>query len=99
MLRSNNSIVSYIGRLAITNANSPIGRNVAYLRYKYSVDFMNAGVTDNIARVMDAQVFYMEKQGLINNLRNLLNVKNGIMYIDDIDDEMVNTLIASVACD
>ena len=37
MLNSTNPIVSYIGHLAKPNSSSPIGKNMAYLRYKYGI--------------------------------------------------------------
>ena len=98
MLHSSNQIVSYIGNTARSNANSPVGKNMSFLRYKYDVNF-NDTLNCNISRVNNAHsVFTLYQQGLINNLNNLLSVRDDLVYIDGFDRDMIESLITDITC-
>ncbi len=99
MLNSHNEVVSFVSHVAASNANSPIGRNVAILRYKYNVDFVYSSLSHNIALVKNLHSLNLQQQGLVNNFCDLLLVKNGYKCIEHFDSEMINVLINSIACD
>jgi hypothetical protein len=80
MLNHSNKLVSYVGNMVKSCATSPVGANIAYLKYKYNIN-LNDKLPVNVARVINAQVFSPIKQGLIDNAKNLLNVKNGVINI------------------
>jgi len=68
MLQTSNRIVSYIGYIARSNANSPVGKNMSFLRFKYDVDF-NDNLSCNSARVHKAHsVYTLYEHGFINNM-------------------------------
>ena len=42
VLESPNEIVSYIGKLALPSAKSPMGKNMSYFKYKFGIVFNNS---------------------------------------------------------
>ncbi len=98
MFNNSNRIVSYVGNIARSCATSPSGRNAAFLRYKFGVDF-HSKLSCNIARVIDAHDLSLRQQGLINNICNLLSVRECTNTIDGFDTGMIQCLIDSIACD
>ena len=55
---------------------------MAYMRRVHNIDFHRTNSTLNIALIVNAQTHTMEKQGLINNLNDLVDARKGIQYID-----------------
>ena len=75
------------------------GKNIAILRYKHSVDFVNLKLLNNVALVKKSHFLSLHQQVLVNNICDLLLVKHGVKLIDYHDDEMIDVLLNSIACD
>ena len=98
MLCHENNIVSIIGRLASSNAQSPPGRNIAYLRYRCNV-VLSEPVPTGVWRIHKSCELSLEKQGIVNNVKTLMHCERGEMYIDGFDDNMVADMMLSLCID
>ena len=96
MCSSNNEVVSYIANSACVASNSPIGRNISLLRYKYDVN-INDNLFVNIARINDAQYVSVERQGLINAAIDLFSVQNCHDILNGFTDDMISTVLNKVS--
>ena len=96
MYSSNNEIVLYIVKSACLASNSPLGRNISYLRYKYDVN-LNDNLSVNISRVNNAQSVSVERQGLINAAIDLFSARNSHDVLNGFTDDMINTMLTNVA--
>ena len=85
-------IVFNVCKLALADANSPIARNLAYMymRHVHNIDF-HINLSHNIANAL-------EQQGLITNLNDLIAARKGIKYIDNFNNDMLETMLKCVAC-
>ena len=97
MLCSSNNIVSHIGNIAKCCATSPIGRNIAYLKYKYDINFDDK-LYANVAGVRNAHNCTLYQQTLITN-KNLINVINCAYTIECFDADMVYSMLYNIACE
>ena len=98
MLHSSNNIVSHIGNIAKCCANSPVGRNIAYMKYKYDINFDDK-LSANVARVRNAQNCTLYQQALVYNMKNLINVKNCVYTLECFDADMVDSMLYNIACE
>ena len=75
MLNSTNPIVSYIGHLAKSNSSSPIGKNMAYLRYKYGILYTDR-LSCNINKILDVHTESNEQQAIISVVNDIIDISN-----------------------
>ena len=61
MINSPNNFVSYVSHLAMKCAASPVGNNISFLRYKYSVHYCDE-LYVNINRIKKCQVLSQTRQ-------------------------------------
>lgn len=98
MVKSSNCIVSYIALIAKHCAMSPTGQNLSHLKYIYNVD-LDDKLGTNISRIANFHSFTEKQQNIFDIFMNLIDLKNNKCYVDGFDDDMVETMLYSVACD
>ena len=98
IVTSSNSIVSYFGIIAKCCATSPIGRNLSYLKYKYHID-LNNKIAANVKQIYNSHLCTPYQQSVVENVKNLLDVKNGVCDIDGFNSDMIKCMLESSACD
>ena len=95
MLYHDNNIVSYIAKLAYSCATSPIGRNMAYLRYQYDVNFTDS-MSKCVSCIHQCFILSSERQSIINNARTLIQCLHGESFIEGFDYTMLDALLTYV---
>ena len=92
MQQNCNVLVSTCLQNAINNANSPLGRNIAYFRNGYGVSF-NKIDTCKMLRFIQPTKLCSQRQLTINNLKHLLLVKYGTHVINGFTMQNIDAMI------
>ena len=98
MLNSNNQLVSHMCNLAIHCANSPVGRNISFLKYKYGVNISD-NLSVNVVRVKNAHLTTMPEMNNVFAVKELLNIKHGLYTVDGFNSDMIESILYSIACE
>jgi len=98
MINSPNNVISVIGNIAKRCALSPIGKNIAYLKYKYNIHLCDK-LCVNVARIRQLGKCNSHQQALLCNMQTLINVKNGLSSLEGFDTDMVESMLYSISCD
>ncbi len=100
MSNSTNAVVAYIYSMANLSSMSPLGKNISWFRFSFGVNFHN-NLSRNIALVRNAHNFSLYQQGLINNIRDLIAIRDGKndVMLDNFDSDMIKSMITNIACD
>ncbi len=98
MINSENDTVAFVGSLVRHNANSPIGRNVSFLKHNFNIN-LNETMFTNVALIFNAQPLCVERQSQFDNLINLMYVRNDELSLDGFENDMVDTMIDSILTD
>ncbi len=74
-----------------------------YMRRMNIINIINrviySSLSHNIALVKNLHSLNLQQQGPVNNFCDVMLVKNGCKFIEHFDDEMINVLFNSIACD
>ena len=95
MLNNTNNVISCISRLAIYSSNTPLGRNMSYLRFKYDVNFTD-GLHVNLIRLNNVEFPDLTRQGLINVVTDMYFARNCTDKFPGFTDEMIETILYDV---
>jgi hypothetical protein len=99
MIHSSNNTVNYLARLALHNANTPLGAKCAHLRYKYGISFVGS-ISDSVRCIHLHNVNNnCNELCIINNLKTLIECQNNISVIEGFDTEEIVSIINSIAID
>ena len=88
MLYNTNNVISCISRLANYLLNTPFGRNMCYLRFKYGVNFTD-GLHVNLTRLNNAEVPDLTRHGLIHVVTDMYFARNCTDKCPGFTDEMI----------
>ena len=75
MLKSHNSIVEVCTLNALSNANSPKGSNLSFLRSKYGINFQSHTLAHCIKVATTVEQLHSQSNCLIEQLRILLRTR------------------------
>ena len=92
MFNSTNPVVSYIAKLANCNGLSPIGRNMAYLRYKYNIMYSNK-LNSNINKIIAAHTESNEHLSLASVVKDIIYFSTNMSYIEGFSSIMVEDIL------
>ena len=98
MLKSHNGIVEVCTLNALSNANSPMGSNLSFLRSKYGINFQSHSLAHCIKVATTVEQLDCQSNYLIEQLQILLRSRcieyaiNGLMY------EEIPELIREISC-
>ena len=95
MLNNTNNVISCISRLANYSSNTPLGRNMSYLRFKYDVNFTD-GLHVNLTRLNNVEFPDLTRQGLINVVTDMYFARNCTDKFPGFTDEMIETILYDV---
>ena len=70
MFNSNNTIVSYIGKILSLDATSPNGKNLSYFHHKFDVS-LNDTLKINIGHIVKANSLTESQHSLVNVIKEL----------------------------
>ena len=87
MMNSPNNVVGHIAKIICSDATSPLGRNIAFLRHKYCVDIGNSAVS-NAELIEGAHVISSEQQSLLTVVREMRGCT-----IDQFSTDMRNDIL------
>ena len=93
LFNSNNSIVSYIGKILALDATSPIGKNLSYFRHKFDVS-LNDTLKINIGRIVKANSLTESQQSLVNVIEEL---QNESFTVDGFTNDMCNDMLYDIS--
>ena len=95
MLNNTNNVISCISRLANYSSNTPLGRNMSYLRFKYDVNFTD-GLHVNLTRLNNVEFPDLTRQGIINVVTDMYFARNCTDKFPGFTDEMIETILYDV---
>ena len=95
MLQNGNNVVASIGKMALSCATSPIGRNMSYLRHMFDIRFTES-LSQCINRVHRNTNICSEYKIIIDHVKSLLSCIQGTSYIDGFDNRMINILLTNL---
>ena len=96
MNHSNNYIVSSCFSNAVQNASTPLGHNISFFRYEYSIDVMSYKLCDYL-KLISPQTLSRAQCDSITQIKQLLLIRSGSHYIEgfsyhDIDQIMIDCI-------
>jgi len=89
MLQHENGIVASIGKMTLSCATSPMGKNMPYLHHSFDVCFTDS-LSQCVNRVHSIAQICSEYQAIVNHVKSLLSCVQGESYIDGFYYEMLN---------
>ncbi len=95
ILQNDNNVVASIGKMALSCATSPIGRNMSYLRHMFDIRFTDS-LSQCINRVYRRTQICSEYEIIVNHVKSLLSCIQGTSYIDGFDNGMINILLTNL---
>ena len=99
MLKSHNGIVEVCTLNALSNANSPMGSNLSFLRSKYGIKFQSHSLAHCIKVATTVEQLDSQSNCLIEELQILLRSRCNEYVINGFThDEIQNKLIHELAC-
>jgi len=81
--------------MTLSCATYPIGRNMAYLRHRYNITFIES-LSRSVKRVYDGVQISFENQHVIDHIKSVFNCLQGISSIDNVDNEMINIMLENL---
>jgi len=79
MLHNDNIIVSSVGKIALSCATSPIGRNMSYLRHMFDLN-LNDSLSQCLKKLYNENEICFEHETVIYNIKSLLNCMHGTFW-------------------
>ena len=79
---------------AVGNANTSMGLYIAYFRNKYDIEVN--GLSKSITNLVSEAKLSTEQLIVIQNLRDLLKIKNNACTLDNFSKEYIDILIREV---
>ena len=98
MLKSHNRIVEVCTLNALSNANSPMGSNLSFLRSKYGINFQSHSLAHCIKVATTVEQLDSQSNCLIEQLRTLLRTRCNDYVIDGFTRDEITELIREIAC-
>ena len=98
MLKSHNRIVEVCTLNALSNANSPMGSNLSFLRSKYEINFQSHSLAHCIKVATTVEQLDSQSNCLIEQLRTLLRTRCNDYVIDGFTRDEITELIREIAC-
>jgi hypothetical protein len=95
MLSSSNILIQTMSKNALIDANSPIGSQFAYLRYMYNIDYA-CDIKYNIAKILKYNKLTSSEQGVIDNIKTLLDVKNNTCEITNFNVNDIDMILYDI---
>jgi hypothetical protein len=92
-----NIIVSYVGNIAKCCAISHIGRNVAYMKYKYGTILLINYLS--MLHVLGPHTILYLVSIRTSNMKNIINIKNCVHTLECFDKDMVDSVLYGKACE
>lgn len=93
MSTSCNKIVSACFSRAVNNANTPIGRNLAYIRNCYGFNISEESVNNCRKLIIDPRLSAYEL-GIVRECNMLLLARSGVFAVDGFSIDDINVLIS-----
>ena len=98
MLKSHNGIVEVCTLNALSNANSPMGSNLSFLRSKYGINFQSHSLAHCIKVATTVEQLDSQSNCLIEQLRILLSSRFDEYVINEFTYDEITELIREIAC-
>ena len=98
MLKSHNGIVKVCTLNALSNANSPMGSNLSFLRSKYRINFQSLSLEHCIKVATTVEQLDSQSNCLIEQLRTLLRTRCNNHVINGFTHTEITELIREIAC-
>ena len=98
MLKSHNGIVRACTLNALSNANSPMGSNLSFLRSKYGINFQSYSLAHCIKVATTVEQLDSQSNCLIEQLRILLQTRCDEYVINGFTHAEITELIREIAC-
>ena len=98
MLKSHNGIVEVCTLNALSNANSPMGSNLSFLRSKYEINFQSHSLAHCIKVVTKVKQLDSQSNCLIEQLRILLRSRCNEYVINGFTHDEITEFIHEIAC-
>ena len=98
MLKSHNGIVRACTLNALSNANSPMGSNLSFLRSKYGINFQSYSLAHCIKVATTVEQLDSQSNCLIEQLRILLRTRCDEYVINGFTYAEITELIREIAC-
>ena len=98
MLKSHNGIVEVCTLNALSNANSPMGSNLSFLRSKYEIYFQSLSLAHCIKVATTVEQLDSQSNCLIEQLRILLQSRCNEYVINGFPYAEITELIREIAC-
>ena len=92
----NNSMVQACLENATHNANTPIGSNIAFFRYKFGVDILESDLKSSYMKIKPNKLDD-KSESLLEVLNDLLLCRRNILSIECLSYENITLLINSIA--
>ena len=98
MLKRHNGIVQVCTLNALSNANSPMGSNLSFLRSKYGINFQSHILAHCIKVATTVEQLNSQSNWLIKQLRILLRSRCNEYVINGFTYDEITELIREIAC-
>jgi hypothetical protein len=92
-----NTIVNVCIENAKTNSNTPLGYKFAFFRNAYGIDVTCKNVHKCISIISNSSRLSDEDKSIIDNLRNLIDVKSKHLYIEGFNIDDINYMIDTIS--
>ena len=92
MKHSDNYIVSSCFSNAVQNASTPLGHNISFFRYEYSIDVMSYKLCDFL-KLISPQRLSSEQCDSIIQIKQLMSIRSGSHYIEGFSYHDINHMI------
>ena len=98
MLKSHNGIVKACTLNALSNANSPMGSNLSFLRSKYEINFQSLSLAHCINVPTTVEQLDSQSNCLIEQLRILLRTRCDEYVFNGFTQTEITKLIREITC-
>ena len=98
MLKSHNGIVEVYTLNALSNANSPMGSNLSFLRSKYEINFHSHSLAYCIKVATTVEQLDSQSNCLIEQIRNILRTRCNEYVINGFTHNEITELIREIVC-
>ena len=93
LVSSDNSIVSFIGRVSMSNRMSYLRSNVLYIKWKYDVDITTTNIQQCIKCVYDTGQENAQILSYVNIIQELIDARDGFKIINNLCKNEIIELI------
>jgi hypothetical protein len=97
MYTCNNVLVQACIKRAKSNASTPLGYKFAFFRNAFGIDVNHENVNNCIKIVKNCCKLSDVNNAVVNNLNNLINVKNNNLHLEGFNIDEINELIDTIA--